>query len=89
VSELKETKLAPHSDIYVAVYWPGEGYGGGSGCKTMEEAHERVEEFRKLGYGESGRHSIRIVRTTREIIEFTLEATPPASSGRRSEGEER
>lgn len=69
---LKETKLSPHSDITVAVYWPGEGYGGGEVCKSMEEARNQVDVLRKLGYGKTGKHPIRVVMTTREIIEFTF-----------------
>src|SRR5690242_341267 len=72
---LKETKLAPHSDISCAVYWPGEGYGGASWCHSMDEARDKVAELEKLNFGDPKKHPIRIIITTREIIEFTREAS--------------
>lgn len=57
--------------IEVAAYWPGEGYGGGTPCETMEQAIEAAKEMERMGYG-AGNNRIHIVHTVRTITEFEI-----------------
>lgn len=57
--------------IKVAAYWPGEGYGGGTPCETMEQAVEEAKEYERRGYG-AGNNRIHIVHTVQTITEFEI-----------------
>lgn len=69
---LNEKPLDERTSIMVAVYWPGEGYGGGTRCETMEAARGQVQELVRLGYGKPGKHPIRIVTKVTNVTEFEL-----------------
>lgn len=44
----------------VRVYWPNEGYGGGRGELTKEQADKEVENLKRQGYGKA-RNPIRVL----------------------------
>jgi hypothetical protein len=60
--------------IMEAVYWPQEGsYGGGTSCKTREEALDRARGTMKLGYGiDPAKHVVHIVETRRRVVVVSL-----------------
>ena len=56
-----------NTTIQVAVYWPGEGYGGADSVPTMAAARLKADELRRLGYGVPGKNPIHIIETTRKV----------------------
>lgn len=73
---LKEVTIPPVTEIMEAIYWPGEGYGGGTRCATMDAAREHVRRSIAMGYGKAGKNPVRIIVTTRQVIEFTVDPWP-------------
>jgi hypothetical protein len=64
-----ETPLPDRTRFTVAVYFPGDGYGGSTQCPTMEAAREHARELIRLGYGHS-KHPIHIITTTISVLHF-------------------
>ena len=53
----------------VAVYWPGQGYGGATICDSLEHAQAKAEKDKKSGYGRK-KNPIHIIKRTKdEVIE--------------------
>lgn len=71
-TNIREKSLPQCTRIVVAVYWPGEGYGGGTTCKTMEDARGEVGNLLHRGYGKSGKNPIHIVTKITNKIEIEL-----------------
>lgn len=67
------TEREPKTTIKEAVWWPGDGYGGATPCRTLDEAKERARETLKLGYGQNPKKNVvHIVETTTRIIEVSI-----------------
>jgi hypothetical protein len=64
-----EMPLPDRTRFTVAVYWPGEGYGGSAYYQTMEAAREHARELIRLGYG-GHKHPIHIITTTTSVLHF-------------------
>lgn len=71
------------TQISVAHYWPGEGYGIPIIFDTMEKAESYAQKCMTDRYWLAGKYRMHIICTTRVVVEYapdTLPA-PPSRAG--------
>jgi hypothetical protein len=77
-----EEKVETDHRIVVVHWWPGEGYGCGERCETMEQARNLAAKNSHDAAGTNGKAIIRIIETT------TVTTTVPYPPGSKPELEQ-
>ena len=76
-SKKTEPRMTTTTEICVAVFWPGEGYGIPSSAASMEDARAKAEEWHRLGCANSAKYKpeIHIIETTRTVTKVNALAS--------------
>jgi hypothetical protein len=67
----KSIRGVSQKTIIVAVWWPGEGYGGGTKCRDHAHAVCEVVRLFGMGYGKP-RCPVRIITSSSRVEEFEV-----------------